>query len=63
MPGSGNFSLLTETPIEDVVGILCSQDVTIVEVLSEKLGAIGKLMSVCFHDLDNNLVEVIDRLV
>ncbi|MEX0364479.1 MAG: VOC family protein [Ruegeria sp.] len=63
VPGSGNFCLVTDTPIEDVVEKLRSHDVTIVEGPAEKLGAVGKLMSVYFRDPDNNLVEVSNRLV
>ncbi|WP_171179272.1 VOC family protein [Ruegeria sp. HKCCD8929] len=58
-----NFCLVTDTPIEDVVERLRSHDVTIVEGPAEKLGAIGKLMSVYFRDPDDNLVEVSNRLV
>ncbi|MEX0319799.1 MAG: VOC family protein [Ruegeria sp.] len=62
VPGSGNFCLVTDTPIEDVVERLRSHDVTIVEGPAEKLGAVGKLMSVYFRDPDDNLVEVSNRL-
>lgn len=63
VPGSGNFCLFTNTPIEDVIEKLRAHGVTIIEGPSEKQGAVGKLMSVYFRDLDGNLVEVSNRIV
>ncbi len=62
VPGSGNFCVLTDLPIEDVVTRLQSNDVEIVEGPAEKAGAVGKLMSVYFRDPDGNLVEVSSRI-
>ncbi len=62
VPGSGNFCLLTDLPIEDVVARLRSNNVEIVEGPAEKAGAVGKLMSVYFRDPDANLVEVSNSL-
>ncbi len=62
VPGSGNFCLLTDTPIEEITAKLRAHDVTIVEGPSEKLGAVGRLMSVYFRDPDDNLVEVSNKL-
>ncbi len=61
-PGSGNFCVLTDLPIEDVITRLRSNDVEIVEGPAEKAGAVGKLMSVYFRDPDANLVEVSNRI-
>ncbi len=61
-PGSGNFCLVTETPIDKVIARLRSNDVEIVEGPVEKAGAVGKLVSVYFRDPDANLVEVSNRL-
>ena len=61
-PGSGNFCLLTDTPIEDVIVWLRSSDVEIVDGPAEKEGAVGKMMSVYFRDPDGNLVELGNRL-
>lgn len=58
VPGSGNFCLLTDTPISDVVAHLEANGIEIVEGPAEKDGAIGKLLSVYFRDPDQNLVEV-----
>ena len=62
VPGSGNFCVLTDLPIEDVITRLRSNDVEIVEGPAEKAGAVGKLMSVYFRDPDANLVEVSNRI-
>ena len=62
VPGSGNFCVLTDLPIEDVITRLRSNDVEIVEGPAEKAGAVGKLMSVYFRDPDANLVEVSRRI-
>ena len=62
VPGSGNFCVLTDLPIDDVIAQLRSNDVEIVEGPAEKEGAVGKLMSVYFRDPDGNLVEVSNRI-
>ncbi len=61
VPGSGNFCVLTDIPMEDVVATLQAQSVEIVEGPAEKAGAVGKLLSVYFRDPDGNLVEVSNR--
>ncbi|WP_299083311.1 VOC family protein [uncultured Ruegeria sp.] len=61
VPGSGNFCVLTDYPMEDVVAQLQSHGVAIVEGPAEKSGAVGKLVSVYFRDPDGNLVEVSNR--
>lgn len=63
VPGSGNFCLVTDTPIDDLVRQLQSNTVQIIEGPAEKSGAVGKLMSVYFRDPDDNLVEVSNRLL
>ncbi|MCR9136303.1 MAG: VOC family protein [Alphaproteobacteria bacterium] len=63
VPGSGNFCLVTDTPIDDLVERLHSNAIEIVEGPAEKSGAVGKLMSVYFRDPDDNLVEVSNRLL
>ena len=60
--GSGNFCVLTETPIEAIVEHLRACNVPILEGPSQKVGATGPLMSVYFHDPDGNLVEVSNQL-
>lgn len=62
VPGSGNFCVLTDTPIAEVVERLRSHNIEIVEGPSEKDGATGRILSVYFRDPDLNLVEVSNRL-
>lgn len=58
VPGSGNFCLLAETPMPDIIAKLEAEGVAIVEGPDERAGAIGTLLSVYFRDPDGNLVEV-----
>ena len=58
MPGTGNFCVLTDVPIGEVVEHLAKSRVTIVDGPMERVGAAGRLRSVYFHDPDGNLVEV-----
>lgn len=57
-PGSGNFCLLTETPIAELVETLAAHDVEILDGPAIKIGAVGEILSVYFHDPDGNLVEI-----
>ena len=56
--GSGDFCLLSDVPIPEVVEHLADQGVEIIEGPCAKTGATGPLLSVYFRDLDGNLVEV-----
>ncbi|MBC8339130.1 MAG: VOC family protein [Rhodospirillales bacterium] len=58
VPGSADFCLITNTPIEDVARHLTSRGVDIIEGPVPKTGAVGALTSVYFRDPDGNLVEV-----
>ena len=58
VPGSEDFCLLTDTPIEEVVAHLRGCDVPIIEGPVTRSGAAGMLNSVYFRDPDGNLVEV-----
>ncbi len=58
IPGSGNFCLLTDTPIEEVVAHLRREGVDVFEGPGERAGATGTILSVYFKDPDGNLVEV-----
>ncbi len=60
--GSGDFCLLTETPIADVVAHLGGLGIAIEEGPVRKTGATGALTSVYFRDPDGNLVEVSNRI-
>jgi catechol 2,3-dioxygenase-like lactoylglutathione lyase family enzyme len=58
VPGSADFCLITETPIENVITHLGDSGVAIIEGPVAKTGATGALTSVYFRDVDENLVEV-----
>ncbi|MPZ10445.1 MAG: biphenyl-2,3-diol 1,2-dioxygenase [Kiloniellaceae bacterium] len=61
-PGSGNFCLLTDTPMDAVILHLKHQGIEIVDGPGERAGATGKILSVYFKDPDGNLVEVSNPL-
>jgi catechol 2,3-dioxygenase-like lactoylglutathione lyase family enzyme len=56
--GAGDFCLLTDTPIAEVVSHLEQQGVKIIAGPGQRTGATGSILSVYFHDPDENLVEV-----
>ncbi|MGK6313076.1 VOC family protein [Neorhizobium sp. DT-125] len=62
VPGSGNFCLLTDTPLDAVVRHLKRKGIEIVDGPGERTGAMGKILSVYFKDPDGNLVEVSNQL-
>lgn len=56
--GAGDFCLLTDTPIAEVVRHLESQGVKIINGPIQRTGATGPILSVYFYDPDENLVEI-----
>jgi catechol 2,3-dioxygenase-like lactoylglutathione lyase family enzyme len=60
--GSGDFCLLTETPVDEVAAHLREIGVAVEEGPVRKTGATGPLNSVYFRDPDGNLVEVSNRI-
>ncbi|WP_292668366.1 VOC family protein [Mesorhizobium sp.] len=50
VPGSGNFCLLTDTPIDEVVRQLSAESIEIVAGPGERSGAVGAILSVYFKD-------------
>ena len=60
--GSADFCLITEMPIDDVVEHLKNCDVQLEDGPIERTGAVGRLVSVYFRDVDHNLVEVSNYL-
>lgn len=62
VPGSGNFCLLTDTPVAEVIAHLDALGIAIVDGPGERAGATGPIWSVYFRDLDGNLVEVSNRM-
>jgi len=57
-PGSGDFCLITNTPIDEIVTHLGACGVDIEEGPVERTGAQGPIISIYFRDPDMNLVEV-----
>jgi len=57
-PGSGDFCLITETPLVAVIEHLKACDVPIEKGPATRTGATGPILSVYFRDPDANLVEV-----
>jgi catechol 2,3-dioxygenase-like lactoylglutathione lyase family enzyme len=62
VPGSGNFCLLSTTPMDEIVAHLAREGVAIVDGPGERAGARGPLLSVYVHDPDGNLVEIANQL-
>ncbi|WP_158932361.1 VOC family protein [Acidisphaera sp. S103] len=61
--GAGDFCLLTDIPMADVVSHLEQQDVKIINGPVQRAGATGPILSVYFYDPDENLVEVSNLIV
>jgi catechol 2,3-dioxygenase-like lactoylglutathione lyase family enzyme len=61
-PGSGNFCVLIDEPVENFANALCGLGIDILAGPDERDGATGRLRSVYFRDPDGNLVEVSNRL-
>lgn len=62
VPGSGNFCLLTDVPLGEVIAHLAREGVEIIEGPGERAGAVGPLSSVYVNDPDGNLVEISNQL-
>lgn len=60
--GSADLCLLTDTPIDEVIGHLDGCGVPAIAGPVERTGARRRLRSVYFHDPDENLVEVANEL-
>ena len=56
--GSGDFCLITEWPLEDVIAHLAAESVEIIQGPIAKTGAQGAMMSVYFKDPSGNLIEI-----
>jgi catechol 2,3-dioxygenase-like lactoylglutathione lyase family enzyme len=62
MPGSGDLCFITKTSIEDVILHLQSQQIPIELGPVDRIGAVGKLLSVYLRDPDFNLIEISNHL-
>ena len=62
VPGSANFCILTDEPVENFAKTLRDLGIDILAGPDEREGATGRLLSVYFRDPDGNLVEVSNRL-
>ena len=56
--GSGDFCLITETPLADVQAELAAAGVAVEVGPVPKVGALGPMRSVYVRDPDDNLVEI-----
>ena len=58
VPGSGNFCVLTDEPLEAILAHLDRDGVAVVDGPGERDGATGTILSVYVRDPDDNLVEI-----
>ena len=56
--GSGDFCLIADTPLEEVIAHLQARGIAIEEGPVNRTGATGPIRSVYFRDPDDNLVEI-----
>jgi len=61
-PGSADLCLISKTDLDQIVGFLKDQQITIEAGPVERTGAVGKLRSVYIRDPDQNLIEVSNDL-
>ena len=57
-PGSGDFCLIADQPMAEIVAHLAGCGVEIEDGIVDRTGATGPIKSVYLRDPDNNLVEV-----
>jgi catechol 2,3-dioxygenase-like lactoylglutathione lyase family enzyme len=58
VPGSADLCLVTESPIDDVMGQLAAHGVAVEEGPVLRTGALGPILSCYLRDPDGNLVEI-----
>ncbi len=57
-PGSGDFCLITDRPLDELCAVLAANGVAVELGPVARIGAKGPMTSVYFRDPDGNLVEV-----
>ena len=57
-PGSADLCIVAMTPLAEVVAHLERENVTVIEGPVERLGTLGKLLSIYVRDPDGNLIEL-----
>lgn len=60
--GSGDFCLIADTPLEQVIAELQARGIAIEEGPVNRTGATGPIRSVYIRDPDDNLVEIANYL-
>ncbi len=58
LPGSADFCLIADTPLDEVVAHLSAQNIEIELGPVDRTGATGPIRSIYLRDPDGNLVEV-----
>ena len=61
-PGSGDFCMITKTPMADVIDHFNAENIEIEVGPIPKSGATGSLISIYFRDPDGNLLELSNYL-
>lgn len=60
--GSADLCFIAETPLEEVIAHLQTQNIDIIEGPIERTGAMGKILSIYLRDPDQNLIEISNYL-
>lgn len=58
VPGSGDFCLISDTPLSQIVSQLDHLGIRILQGPVKRTGAVGPLESIYIRDPDKNLVEI-----
>jgi len=58
LPGSADFCLIADTPLDEVVAHLAAQNIDIELGPVVRTGAVGPIRSIYLRDPDGNLVEI-----